>query len=309
MKIDSGKDWRNCIQEALQKSKITLLVITPNYKESEVCMCEMGAAWVTSSKTLPFIVDPITYDNVGIIQQPKQIEKLLDEKSLDRLRDIIQEDLEINPKEIKSDRWTAKKVEFLQKVKNHLSKNPFREPLSRDTLDKVLREKSDFESTVQALIEEKSKLEELIDDLKKAKDLKEIKEIEKRHKKVDSIDEFSSLCRKVSKYIAELPSIIRGIVFVSFSGKSLRIRYQGWEEEIDNALSRDYITESMDADWDTTKLMRNIYGSLCELSEFMNNKETDEDFIYAYEEDYEAPLSLSNLEFWEEAFNLSVSIS
>ena len=79
MKIDSGKDWRNCIQEALQKSKITLLVITSNYKESEVCMCEMGAAWVTSSKTLPFIVDPITYDNVGIIQQPKQIEKLLDE--------------------------------------------------------------------------------------------------------------------------------------------------------------------------------------------------------------------------------------
>jgi len=30
---------------------------------------------------------------------------------------------------------------------------------------------------------------------------------------------------------------------------------------------------------------------------------------YAYEEDFEAPLSLSNLEFWEEAFNLSVSIA
>ncbi len=202
-----------------------------------------------------------------------------------------------------------KKIEFLQKVKKHLSKNPFRKPLSRDAFDKALREKSDFESTVQSLIEEKSELEELIDDLKKAKDLKEIKEIEKRHKKVDSIDEFSSLCKKVSKYIAELPSIIRGIVFVSFSGKNIRIRYQGWEEEIDDALSRDYITESMDADWDTTKLMRNIYGSLCELSEFLNNREEDEDFFNLYEEDYEAPLSLSNLEFWEEAFNVSVSIS
>ena len=124
-KIESGKDWRNSIQEALRNSKVTLLIITPNYKESEICMCEMGAAWVTSSKVLPFIVEPITYDSVGVIQQPKQIEKILEEKSLDRLRDVIQETLEIDPKEIKSDRWTAKKTEFLQKVKMHLKTNPF----------------------------------------------------------------------------------------------------------------------------------------------------------------------------------------
>lgn len=148
MKIASGEDWRDSIQEALRKSKVTLLIITPNYKESEVCMCEMGAAWVTSSKVLPFIVDPITYANVGIIQQPKQIEKILEEKSLDRLRDVIQEVLEIDPKEIKSDRWTVKKIEFLQKVKKHLKNNPFQKPLSRDEFDKALKEKDDLENTV-----------------------------------------------------------------------------------------------------------------------------------------------------------------
>ena len=106
-----------------------------------------------------------------------------------------------------------------------------------------------------------------------------------------------------------MSSIIRGIIFVSYSGKNVRIRYQDWQQEIDDALSRDYITEDLDVDWNTSKLMRDIDETLNELSQFLSDKEEDEDFIKTYEEDYEAPLSLENLEFWEEAFNLNVSIS
>src|SRR5258708_5696379 len=75
-KILSGDDWRNSIREALIASKITFLIITPNYKESEVSLCEMGAAWVCSGVVIPLIVEPINFTTVGIIQQPKQVEKL-----------------------------------------------------------------------------------------------------------------------------------------------------------------------------------------------------------------------------------------
>jgi hypothetical protein len=50
-KIDSGEDWRNSIKDHLEKAKITFQIITPNYKESEVCLNEMGAAWVLSSSS------------------------------------------------------------------------------------------------------------------------------------------------------------------------------------------------------------------------------------------------------------------
>ena len=43
-KIESGEDWRNAIKDNLQSSKVTILIITPNYKESEICQNEMGAA-------------------------------------------------------------------------------------------------------------------------------------------------------------------------------------------------------------------------------------------------------------------------
>lgn len=178
-KITSGEDWRNEIRSNLISSKVTFLMITPNYKESEVCQNEMGAAWVLSSRVLPLIIEPINFNTVGIIQEPKQIEKLLDEKSLDRIKDIIQEKFEIPPNEIKSDRWTAKKTEFLIKCRKHLKDNPFDKAFDKSEFQDLQKEKQNLEATVESLIVEKQEQIELIDSLKKAKDREEVKEIMK----------------------------------------------------------------------------------------------------------------------------------
>ena len=131
-KIKSGSDWRDSIKESLTNVKINFLIITANYKESEVCLNEMGAAWITNALVLPLIVEPINYKTVGVIQEPNQIEKLLDESSLDRIKDIIQDVLTIPSSLIRTDRWTVKKREFLSSVKRHLAANPFQLPMDRD---------------------------------------------------------------------------------------------------------------------------------------------------------------------------------
>jgi len=74
-KPESGEDWRESIKDALINSKIVILLITSNYKESEMCQNEMGAAWVCSNKTIPLILEPINYETVGVIQQTKQVVK------------------------------------------------------------------------------------------------------------------------------------------------------------------------------------------------------------------------------------------
>lgn len=124
-KIKSGDDWRNSIRSAIRIVKINFLLITTSYKNSEVCLNEMGAAWVSDAKVIPLIIDPITYKTVGIIQEPNQIEKLLDEMSLDRIKDVIQEELHIDNSQLRSDRWTAKKREFLDRVNHYLETNTF----------------------------------------------------------------------------------------------------------------------------------------------------------------------------------------
>ena len=139
MKTESGEDWRDDIKDKLKNAKVTFLIITPNYKESEICLNEMGAAWVLSSKVIPLIVDPINYESVGVIMNVRQIEKLHEEKSLDRIKDIVQNKLNIPSESIKSDRWTAKKQEFLFKLRDHLKEHQFQPPLIRAEFNKLIK--------------------------------------------------------------------------------------------------------------------------------------------------------------------------
>ena len=83
-KIESGEKWRDSIKEGLESAKLNFLIITPNYKESEVCLNEMGAAWLSNALVVPLIVEPINYKTVGVIHEPTQIEKLLNEDKYKR---------------------------------------------------------------------------------------------------------------------------------------------------------------------------------------------------------------------------------
>lgn len=309
-KIKSGADWRDTIKKSLSTAKVNFLIITPNYKESEVCLNEMGAAWVTSATVLPLIVDPINYKTVGVIQEPIQIEKLLDEKSLDRIKDIVQEKLEIPPALIKSDRWTEKKKEFLSRVKKHLSTTPFEVPMDRDAFNKLLKEKADLEKTVENLKEEKTKLESLVSELKGVKDKAEVTEIIKNRKYSTQFQEFKKLCNRVKEILAKNHKIVNGIIFNSYSGKGVTISFKGNKKEIDEALANDFIDENLDVKWKTTSEMSNIKEALDEVSKFISKKENlTEDFYQSYEEHFDAPMQLGNKKFWEKVFEASISFN
>lgn len=307
-KIKSGDDWRDSIKTNILSAKINFLLISPNYKESEVCMNEMGAAWITDAIVLPLIIDPINYKTVGVIQEPSQIEKLLDEKSLDKIRDIVQEELEIKTSLIKSDRWTSKKKEFLLRVKKHLLANPFETPMDRATFKELEKDQIDLEGTINNLIEEKAELESIIEELKTVKDKAAVTTILKKRKKTNHFDDFIELCNAVKKLLDRQSSIMNGIIFKSYSGKDIKIGWAGNRDELDEALANDYIDEDLDIKWDTTKEMRNISNALDKVSSFMDSK-LDHDFYDLYEESFDSPLELKNKGFWEEVFEASIKFN
>lgn len=304
-KIKSGEDWRDSIKSALQESLVTLLIVSPHYKESEVCICEMGAAWVSPGKVLPFIVPPIDYSTVGVIQEPKQIEKLLDGQSLDRLRDIVQEHLKIGTGEIKSDRWTIKKTEFIKAAEEHIASNPYPHPLSREEFDKVLKGNKELTDALQALIEEKEELESQIGDLKTAKDADEVKAIEDKYANTSELERFEMLCNEARSRLRKLGPAVIALAFASYSGKDLRIDHEVYREQIDEAVAKDYIDEDMEPDWETTKVMREIYSSLNDIEHFISEK-SSEDFHAVYTTEYDVPLSLGNIEFWRTVIGADV---
>ena len=265
----------------------------------------MGAAWMTDSHVLPLIVDPINYKTVGVIQEPNQIEKLLDESSLDRIKDIVQETLNIPGSLIKSDRWTVKKREFISNVKRHIASSSFPSPMDRDTFNKIQTENSELNKTVDSLVNDKSNLESLIKDILKTKDREEVKKALKKHRPNSYYDEFQEVVTKAKKILQKLSPIVRGIIFKSYTGKNITINWQPYKEDIDEAIANDYITDELEADWETTAEMRKIYDLLSNLSEILS-RSLDEDFNDSFSHDYSAPIKIDNKTFWESVFETTL---
>lgn len=300
-KIKSGEDWRDSIKANILSAKINFLLISPNYKESEVCLNEMGAAWVTDAIVLPLIIEPINYKSVGVIQEPTQIEKLLEERSLDRVKDIVQDELRINSSLIRSDRWTAKKKEFLLRVKKHLKSNLFETPVDKVAFKELEKENNDLEKTIDNLIEEKAELDSLIEELKLVKDKEAIKLVMKKRNDQSQYDEFIELCNVVKKLLYKQSSITNGVIFKSYSGKDIQIGWEGNRDELDDALANDYIDEDLEVLWSTTKEMQNLSNALDLVSTFIIS-EHDDDFYEIYDDEFESPMEIKNKGFWEEAF-------
>lgn len=74
-KIRCGADFKKVILDELLNSKAVIQIITKSYKTSEVCLNEMGAAWVLSSNVIPLVGHPFNYD-VGFINASSQQLKL-----------------------------------------------------------------------------------------------------------------------------------------------------------------------------------------------------------------------------------------
>lgn len=56
-----GGNWIEQIRQGMQDASIVLPIITPNYLDSQFCLCELGAAWVNQQALVPVIIPPLNY--------------------------------------------------------------------------------------------------------------------------------------------------------------------------------------------------------------------------------------------------------
>jgi len=113
-KIISGKDWREQIRVNIEIADIAFLVITQNYKKSEICLNEMGAIYFSDFlECVPLVIPPINNESIGVLSETRQFESLAEEGSLERIKDIIAEK---GGSKVKGDYWDRHKKEFVKKV-------------------------------------------------------------------------------------------------------------------------------------------------------------------------------------------------
>jgi hypothetical protein len=311
-KIKTGADWRESIKEAIQNAKVVFLFISPHYKESEVCQNEMGAAWVLNSNTIPFMIDPITYDTVGVLTEVKQISKLLDENALDDIKDKLVADLDLSLGSISSARWTTKKKEFIIKCQKYLEKdeNKYPIPLTRDEFEKIKAANLDFETTIGEQLEENEKLQQKIEALKKVKDKVAVEAVEKSFKKPDVLEEFENKKHEITKLLNRNSGIINGVIFNDYTRKGLTIEWSAYRSDIDDAIAANEIEidEDIKVNWEN-RVMKKLRLALNNFAGYMRHLEGDSDFLEQFEEQYKCDFELNNIVFWKKVFAASVYTS
>lgn len=66
--IGLGENFLDSIKEELSSDSLVIFMLSKNFYESPVCLCEMGATWVLAKEHIPVLVPPLDYSDVnGVI--------------------------------------------------------------------------------------------------------------------------------------------------------------------------------------------------------------------------------------------------
>ncbi|MCL2247987.1 MAG: toll/interleukin-1 receptor domain-containing protein [Oscillospiraceae bacterium] len=303
MGVKTGDEWRNAIKDSLLNAEVVLLVISPNYKESEICLNEMGAAWANCDKVIPVIVPNITFATVGVTFDVMQGIKLNDSSGLDNLRDTIHKWTSIDL--LPTARWSKKKEEAICSIDDYINKNPFPLPLSRDVFEKLETENKEMEQSFKDIVAEKQKLEEIIVGLKGTKDKTEVKAIMKQYEPTCEFDEFKHLASNVSTALNNLENgVVITSIFAHVTNNNLLADNFIYGNEIQTAVSEGQIDEEQNLNVNGRKVkeaLKALEEFKCFLEEFSD--------VRTFEDNYEdLDLNFYIKSFWEQVFKIKMSI-
>ncbi|MBN7816799.1 toll/interleukin-1 receptor domain-containing protein [Algoriphagus pacificus] len=90
--VELGEDFLERIKSEINSNSIVLFVITPNYFESQISMCEMGAAWVLSKIGIPILIPPLGFDDLRAVIPTIHGLKINDSKKWNSLKYLIQKE-------------------------------------------------------------------------------------------------------------------------------------------------------------------------------------------------------------------------
>lgn len=112
LSIRNGEDIRSHIQENIRSAEYSFLLLSDNYKSSEICVNEMGAVWAYDSNVRLYLLPNTTFSSIGWLCDPRKANELYDSVALDRLYNEMTIHFNL-PNNI--DHWSQQRETFLRR--------------------------------------------------------------------------------------------------------------------------------------------------------------------------------------------------
>ena len=115
MGIKNGEDFRNHIHNNIKNADYSFLLISDNYKSSEICLNEMGAVWAYNNNVKLYLLPNTSFDSIGWLCNTRIAEKIDNPIVLDYLHEQLQQYYSLQNSSITS--WSRQREKFRQDIK------------------------------------------------------------------------------------------------------------------------------------------------------------------------------------------------
>jgi hypothetical protein len=160
--VVNGNDIPSCIKDGIKQAAIFFMMVSEKYRNSEVCLNEMGAAWMLDDLPKKILLMPgSSFNKIGWLMSLKKGTELSDSSGLDALHDQI---IDILSTRIQTATWNRCKEVFLNKL-NELTNMTSNDSIdsSEDEID-IIDMRESFEKHNKEIVDIMSVLTKALND-------------------------------------------------------------------------------------------------------------------------------------------------
>ncbi len=117
--IDLGENFLDKIRGELESESLVIFLLSRNFYQSPVCLCEMGATWVLSKEHIPVLIPPLDYSDVEGVIPLSQGMKINDPLKMNSLKAKIENLFNLSTP-LNSSTWERKRDRILARINETL---------------------------------------------------------------------------------------------------------------------------------------------------------------------------------------------
>lgn len=112
--VVNGEDIPSAIKDGIRNCAVFIMMVSDNYRNSEVCLNEMGAAWMAENLPKKIVVLPgVGFEKIGWLMSLRKGTRITDERGLDALHDQICGILSLGPQ---TATWNESRSRFIEGI-------------------------------------------------------------------------------------------------------------------------------------------------------------------------------------------------
>lgn len=117
--IEFGENFLDRIKEELDNNILVIFLLSKNFFESPICLCEMGATWVKTNQHIPILIPPFGFKDVKGVIPLSQGFKINDGAALNQFKVQIEKTLQIDSI-LKFSTWERKRDRIIGRIEKLL---------------------------------------------------------------------------------------------------------------------------------------------------------------------------------------------